>query len=84
MDRIVGEEIRTTYGADLEAVRRKALFNRMTVRAVGSNLLNGKKDEAFNKFDTIEDQLDRDFDEYELESRRSRPGVPACRAGCAF
>ncbi len=27
----------------------------------------------FNKFDTFEDQVDRDFDEYELESERAGP-----------
>ncbi|MBA2466904.1 MAG: TonB-dependent receptor, partial [Sphingomonas sp.] len=73
LDRIVGEEIRTTYGGDLELFVEKRLFGRMTVRAVGSNLLNGKKKEAFNKFDSIEDQLDRDFDEYELESEEAGP-----------
>ena len=72
-DRIVGEEIRTTYGADLELFVEKRLFNKMTIRAVGSNLLNGKKKEVFNKFTTIEDQLDRSFDEYELEAEEAGP-----------
>ena len=72
-DRIVGEEIRTTYGGDLELFVEKRLFGRMTLRAVGSNLLNGKKKETFNKFDTIEDQLDRDFDEYEVEAEEAGP-----------
>jgi hypothetical protein len=35
--------------------------------------LNGHKDEAFNKFDNQEDQEDRDFDEYELESEKAGP-----------
>ena len=73
VDRIVGEEIRTTYGGDLEIFVEKRLFGRMTLRAVGSNLLNGKKQETFNKFDSIEDQLDRDFDEYEVESEKAGP-----------
>jgi outer membrane receptor protein involved in Fe transport len=73
VDRVVGEEIRTTYGADLELFVEKRLFNRMTIRAVGSNLLNGKKKEAFNKFDSLADQQDRDFDEYELESEEAGP-----------
>ncbi|HEX8413180.1 MAG TPA: TonB-dependent receptor, partial [Sphingomicrobium sp.] len=72
-DRIVGEEIRTTYGADLELFVEKRLFNKMTIRAVGSNLLNGKKMEVFNKFTTIDDQLDRSFDEYELEAEEAGP-----------
>ncbi|OYX09730.1 MAG: TonB-dependent receptor [Sphingomonadales bacterium 32-68-7] len=47
--------------------------NNFTIRAVGSNLLDGKKSEVFNKFDTVDDQEDRDFDEYELESERAGP-----------
>jgi len=73
IDRIVGEEIRTTYGGDLEIFVEKSFFNRMTIRAVGSNLLNGKKKEVFNKFTTIEDQLGRDLDEYELEEEKAGP-----------
>ena len=41
--------------------------------SVGSNLLNTKKEEVFNKFDNIADQLDRDFDEFELESETAGP-----------
>lgn len=73
VDRIVGEEIRTTYGADLEVFVEKRLFEKLTVRAVGSNLLNGKKKEVFNKFTTIEDQANRDVDEYELEAEEAGP-----------
>ena len=72
-DRLVGEEVRTTYGGELEVFVEKRLFGNMTIRAVGSNLLDGKKREYFNKFDTIEDQLNRDFDEYEVESEKSGP-----------
>ncbi len=72
-DRVIGEEIRTTYGADLEIFVEKRIGSNFTIRAVGSNLLNGKKREAFNKFDNLEDQLDRDFDEYELESEKAGP-----------
>lgn len=72
-DRVIGEEVRTTYGGDLELFVEKSLFNRLTVRAVGSNLLNGSKDEVFNKFDNIEDQFDRDFDEYEIETEEAGP-----------
>lgn len=71
--RIVGEEIVTTYGADLEVFVEKRFGEKFTIRAVGSNLLNASKDEAFNKFTTIQDQLDRDFDEYELESEEAGP-----------
>jgi iron complex outermembrane receptor protein len=75
-DRIVGEEVRTTYGADLEVFVEKRLGKSFTIRAVGSNLLNGAKREAFDKFNTIADQLARgatNYDEYELESETAGP-----------
>ena len=72
-DRIVGEEIFTSYGADLELFIEKRFGKSFTIRAVGSNLLNGSKDERFNKFTTISDQLARSFDEYELESEKAGP-----------
>jgi len=71
--RMVSEEVTTTYGADLELFVEKRLGDSFTIRAVGSNLLDGRKREVFNKFDTIADQIDRDFDEYELESERAGP-----------
>ncbi|MEQ9505343.1 MAG: outer membrane beta-barrel protein [Hyphomonas sp.] len=71
--RIAAEEVTTSYGADLEIFLEKSFGERFTIRAVGSNLLNGKKEEVFNKFDNIGDQLDRDFDEYELESEEAGP-----------
>lgn len=72
-DRVIGEEIRTTYGGDLEIFVEKRFGKSFTIRAVGSNLLNGAKREAFNKFDDAADQLVRDFDEYELESEKAGP-----------
>jgi outer membrane receptor protein involved in Fe transport len=72
-DRIVGEEIVTSYGADLEVFVEKRIGGNFTIRAVGSNLLDGSKDEVFNKFTTISDQIARDFDEYELESETAGP-----------
>lgn len=72
-DRIVGEEIVTTYGADLEIFVEKRFGDRFTIRAVGSNLLDGAKREAFNKFTTIDDQETRTFDEFELESEKAGP-----------
>ncbi|MFA6218486.1 MAG: TonB-dependent receptor [Erythrobacter sp.] len=71
--RVIAEEVTTRYGADLEVFVEKRLGEKFTIRAVGSNLLDGPKDEVFNKFDSLEDQLDRDFDEYELESERAGP-----------
>jgi outer membrane receptor protein involved in Fe transport len=72
-DRLVAEEVTTTYGADLEVFVEKRFGKNFTIRAVGSNLLDGAKSETFNKFDTIDDQADRDFDEYELERETAGP-----------
>jgi hypothetical protein len=47
----------------------------MAVRLTGSNLLNASKDERFNKFNTLGEQIDRDFDEYEVESETAGPVV---------
>jgi iron complex outermembrane receptor protein len=71
--RTAGEEVTTAYGADLEIFVEKRFGDSFTIRAVGSNLLDGQKREIFNKFDNLEDQVDRDFDEYELESERAGP-----------
>lgn len=72
-DRTVGEEVTTNYGGDLEIFVEKRFGDSVTIRAVGSNLLDGHKGEIFNKFTTIEDQTDRVFDEYEVESERAGP-----------
>lgn len=68
--RIVGEEISTRYGADLEAFLEKRIGTDWTLRLTGSNLLNASKDETFDKFLTIADQIDRSYDEYELETEK--------------
>lgn len=72
-DRVQLEEVTTTYGADLEIFVEKRIGQKFTIRAVGSNLLDGAKKETFNKFDTVEDQVDRTFKEYELESEKAGP-----------
>lgn len=71
--RVISEEVTTTYGADLEIFVEKRFGKTFTIRAVGSNLLNGAKAERFNKFANMADQIDRDFDEYELESEKAGP-----------
>lgn len=71
--RVVGEEVFTRYGADLEIFVEKRFGDSFVIRAVGSNLLDGTKDEDFNKFNTVQEQIDREFDEYELESERAGP-----------
>lgn len=68
--RIVGEEISTRYGADLEAFLEKRIGADWTLRLTGSNLLNASKDETFDKFVTIADQIDRSYDEYEIETEQ--------------
>lgn len=70
--RFVAEEITTSYGPDLEIFVEKRLPS-MTLRFVGSNLLDSSKDETFNKFETIADQQSRSFDEYELETEEAGP-----------
>ncbi|WP_397607034.1 TonB-dependent receptor plug domain-containing protein [Silanimonas sp.] len=66
--RIVGEEIITSYDGDLEAFIEKRFGKAWAVRLTGINLLDQSKDEAFDKFTTIADQISRDYDEYELET----------------
>lgn len=66
--RIVGEEVLTRYDGDLEAFIEKRFGEAWVLRLSGSNLLNASKDEVFDKFNTIEEQIARDYDEYELES----------------
>lgn len=71
--RIVGEEVVTSYGGDLEVFVEKQIGERIVVRLTGSNLLDSSKDEVFDKFNTIEDQIGRDYDEYELETETAGP-----------
>ncbi len=66
--RIVGQEVTTSYGGDLELFVEKRFSEQWTLRLTGSNLLDSSKDEVFNKFNTIDDQFNRDFDEFELET----------------
>lgn len=71
--RILAEEIATRYGSDLEVFVEKRFGQNLSLRLTGSNLLDADKREAFNKFDNAADQLDRDFDEYELERETAGP-----------
>jgi len=68
VSRIVGEEIVTSYDGDLEAFVEKRFGEAWTLRLTGVNLLDQSKDEVFDKFNTIADQIARDYDEYELET----------------
>ena len=71
--RVVGEEVVTTYGGDLEAFIEKRIGKNTVVRLTGSNLLDSDKKETFDKFTTIADQRSRKFDEYELEREKAGP-----------
>ena len=65
--------MRTSYDGDLEAFIEKRFGEQWALRLTGSNLLDASKDEVFDKFTTIADQLDRDHDEYERESETGGP-----------
>ncbi len=73
--RTVAEEVATRYGADLEVFVEKSFYERVTVRLVGQNLLNASKDEDFNKFASQQDQIDRVFDEFEIETEDAGPVI---------
>lgn len=70
---ILAEEVETRYGADLEVFIEKRFGQDLSVRLTGSNLLDASKDEFFDKFDNGIDQLNRDYDEYELETESAGP-----------
>jgi outer membrane receptor protein involved in Fe transport len=71
--RVISEEVKTSYGADLEAFVEKRVAENVVIRFTGSNLLNSSKDEAFDKFANLADQVARDYDEYELETESAGP-----------
>ena len=72
-ERIVGEEVTISYGEDLEAFVEKRFGNSFSLRFTAANLLDASKDEVFHKFNTIEDQFARDYDEFELETEEAGP-----------
>ncbi len=71
--RIVAEEVTVRYGADLEVFVEKRFGETVSLRLSAANLLDASKGEFFNKFDNLDDQVDRDFDEYEVESEQAGP-----------
>lgn len=71
--RVLGEEVTTTYGGDLEVFVEKRFGQNFSVRLSGTNLLDAEKTEYFHKFDNLADQLDRDYDEYEVEVEHAGP-----------
>ena len=71
--RIVGEEALVRYGEELDVFVEKRFGKNVSVRLSANNLLDASKDEFFDKFDTQEDQIARDYDEYELETEEAGP-----------
>ncbi|RZJ43907.1 MAG: TonB-dependent receptor, partial [Brevundimonas sp.] len=71
--RVYAEEVTTSYGADLEVFVEKRLFANTVLRLTGSNLLDSSKDEVFDKFGDLDDQISRTYDEYELETESAGP-----------
>jgi outer membrane receptor protein involved in Fe transport len=71
--RVIAEEVTTRYGADLEIFVEKQLWSNTVIRFTGSNLLDSAKEEDFNKFADLGDQISRSFDEYELERETAGP-----------
>ena len=71
--RILGEEAIVRYGDELDLFVEKRLGDSVSVRLSANNLLDASKDEFFDKFNTLEDQIERDYDEYELETEHAGP-----------
>jgi len=71
--RVLAEEVTVKYGDDLEVFVEKRFGKTLSVRLSAANLLDASKDEIFHKFDNEADQIDRDYDEYELESEEAGP-----------
>lgn len=72
--RVVGEEVVTSYGADLEIFVEKSFGDNFTVRFVGSNLLDSEKEESFRKYALLASQQSGSIDdEYELEREEAGP-----------
>lgn len=71
--RLLAEEVETRYGADLEAFVEKRFGTQWSVRLTGTNLLDSSKDEYFHKFNTLGEQIERDYDEYETETESAGP-----------
>ncbi len=70
---MLAEEVTITYGGELDLFVEKRFGKNFSVRVSANNLLDASKDEIFHKFDNLDDQLDRDYDEYELESEEAGP-----------
>jgi outer membrane receptor protein involved in Fe transport len=73
LSRVVGEEVTTSYEGVLEAFVEKRIGDNFTIRLTGSNLTDGSKDEQFDVFGSIDDQIARSHSEFELETETAGP-----------
>jgi outer membrane receptor protein involved in Fe transport len=72
--RVVGEELVTAYGPNLEAFIEHRFTDRFVLRLTGSNLLDESKDEEFEKYVYFASQAAQTIDdEYERETESSGP-----------
>lgn len=71
--RVLAEEVTVKYGDELDLFVEKRFGRNFSVRLSASNLLDAAKDEYFHKFDNLDDQIDRDYDEFEIESEQAGP-----------
>lgn len=71
--RVLAEEVTVRYGDELDVFVEKRFGSNFSVRVSANNLLDASKDEVFHKFDNLDDQIARDYDEYELESEQAGP-----------
>jgi outer membrane receptor protein involved in Fe transport len=71
--RVVAEELVVRYGDELDLFVEKRFGKSFSMRLSVNNLLDASKDEFFDKFDNMDDQIERDHDEYELESEQAGP-----------
>lgn len=71
--RLLGEEAIIRYGDEPGVFVEKRFGDKLSVRLSANNLLDATKDEFFDKFNTEADQINRDYDEYELESEEAGP-----------
>jgi TonB-dependent receptor len=71
--RIVGEEALVRYDEELDVFIEKRFGESFSIRLTANNLLDASKDEYFDKFNTLQDQLDRNYDEFEIEREQAGP-----------
>ena len=71
--RVLGEEVTVRYGEDLDLFVEKRFGTAVSVRLSAANVLDASKDEFIGKFNNQADQIDRDYDEYELETEQAGP-----------